>query len=171
VPNSKNIEQPKFKDTVYEDENPETWFHSIPGGLTISAAVILIAIPIFTYLHMKFPPANSPDLTIYVAVLILYLIISAGVLVLSMVITSRIFDGIYFGYLGPLFWKSLLIVLLYTSIAFIPAHSYRFSLFLQYTVPCICLMLFFLRYETALLGFVDFLLLMGIRFALFALLL
>jgi len=156
----------------YQDQNPETWLHSIPAGLILSAGVILLAMLVFTCIHTISPPANSLGLIAYVAMLTIYLIVSAGILILSMVIAARITGGIDFGYLGPLLWKSLLIVLIYTTLAFILPFRRRAVVLLCGLVLLGCFMAFFRldKFETGILTAVNLTILTYILFVLFALL-
>jgi len=166
------MKQSKFKDTVYHDENPETWFHSIPGGLTISAAIIILATLIFTAFYLTSPSTRLTDsLVIHVTVHTISLIISAGILLLSMVIAAKILSGIYFGYLGPALWKSLLVILIYSTLIHFVSNYGFLSLILHFVILIICFITIFRidKFEASILALVNFILLMILNTALLAL--
>jgi len=171
-----NVKPPKnkFENTVYEDDNPETWLHSIPGGLTVSAGVILLATIVFSLLYLISPSTRaSSGFIAYVGVNTVALIIGAGVLMLSMVIAARITGGIDFGYIGSALWKSLVVILIYSILIHFISGYGLFSLIVGLIALVACFMSIFRidHFEACLLAIVNVFLLMALNIARMAMLL
>jgi hypothetical protein len=93
------------------DENVERWWHTLSGGLMVSAGVVVLTFVLMTALDY-FTPEKGHQASLAGSLLMgvlqtVFVVFRAGGLILSMFVAARILGGISFGYIGPVLFKSL----------------------------------------------------------------
>jgi hypothetical protein len=173
-----------FKETVGEDdENRETWKDTLAGGAIISGGVVLLTFVIFLMLNMFVPPVGKGAVapsglhaTVLAIVQTVFVVVQAGMLLVSMVLAARLLGGIDFGYIGSALWKSLALVLAFSILSFFSERSEALGM-LSYALNGLVLLVAFVVifkidfFEAMILSAVNFLLFFVMAIALGAIVL